>query len=278
VFRAPSASSVALALLFLAPALHATEEDDKRVCLSTYVDAQATRREGKLRASRRALEQCGRAECPALIRKDCVQWMREVTDAMPTVVLSAIGPDGGERTDVRVLVDGEPLVARLDGRSQSVDPGEHVFRFELPGVGDVEQRVLVREGEKDRPVVGAFAREVSAPIAGRPGTMRPVPTSVWVLGGLGATSLIVSATFAGLGWFGSPGWVSSQSCKPNCAPGEVSVVKEHFEVADVAGGVAFVSLGAAALVFFTRPERSAPPPVSFTVGPRAIGTSFTASF
>ena len=277
--RVPSVSSLALSLFFFAGAAGAGEDDDKRVCLSTYVEAQASRQEGKLRASAHALDQCGRQVCPVIIRNDCVRWLREVTDAMPTVVLSATGPDGRDRPDVSVSLDGQPLAAHLDGRPMPVDPGEHLFRFELAGAGAIERRMLVREGEKDRPVIGAFPRASPAPPEPSSASVadsRPIPTSAWVLGGVGATSLLVSATFASLGWFGSPGWTSSQSCKPRCAPDDVDAIKQHFVVADVAGGVALVSLGAAAYLFFNRPARRVP--VSVTVGVSAVGLDCRARF
>jgi hypothetical protein len=115
VCRVLSVSSLALALTLAAWAARASEEDDKRVCLSTYVEAQSTRQEGKLGASQRALEKCGAQVCPGVIRNDCVRWLREVTDAMPTVVLSATGSDGRDVADVRVSIDGQPLASHLDG-------------------------------------------------------------------------------------------------------------------------------------------------------------------
>ncbi len=201
---------------------------------------------------------------------------------MPTVVLSATGSDGRDRADVRVSLDGQPLVARLDGRPLAVDPGEHLFRFESDPDGAVEERVVVREGEHDRAVTGMFPRaSLPEPTAQVP-LERPVPMAAWILGGVGAASLLVSATFASLGWFGSPGWVSSQSCRPNCSPGDVDTVRQRFAVADVSGAIALASLGSAAYVFFSRPEAPSPspppPPVSITLAPRGAVLGFTTDF
>ena len=275
--RAPSASSLALLLLLVAPAARAGEDDDKRICLSTYVEAQMARQDGRLRASQVALDTCGREVCPVAIRNDCVRWLREVTDAMPTVVLSARGPDGRDRPDVRVTLDGQPLATHLDGRPAPVDPGEHVFRFELAGVGATEQRILVREGEKDRPVVGSFGSPpATAPI---PAPSRAsIPTGTWVFGGIGAASLAVSATFAALGWFGSPGWISSQSCRPGCSRSDVNLVQEHFAIADATGGLALLTFGAAAYFYFTRPARDVTPPVSFVLAPGGAAVGYGGRF
>jgi hypothetical protein len=257
VFRAPSASRLAV-LLFVAMAARtarADEEQDKRVCLSSYVQAQTARQDGKLRASRQALVLCGAAACPGAIRADCVRWLGEVDDAMPTIVLSCTGPDGRDRTDARVSIDGQPLAERLDGRALAVDPGAHVLRFELPDGSSIEQRVLAREGEHDRPVVGAFpvVRHESSPQQQQPEHSRPVPLASWILGGVGVGALGVSATFAGIGWFGNPGWSSLQSCKGNCPPDEVSTTRAHFAVADVSAVVGLVALAVAAYVYWERP-------------------------
>ncbi|HEY6459216.1 MAG TPA: hypothetical protein VIY73_03665 [Polyangiaceae bacterium] len=281
VFRGPSASSfLVLALVALGPSVAAADDDDKRVCLSSYVEAQAARQEGHLRASQSALDRCGREVCPVVIRNDCVRWLREVTDALPTVVLSATGPDGRDRPDARVSMDGQPLADRLDGRPVGVDPGEHVFHFTLPEGGAIDARVLVREGEKDRAVTGTFPLgapppPTAVPVPGTP--RRPIPPVVWITGGVGAASLLVSATFAGLGWFGSPGWTSSQSCRPTCSTSDIATVKQHFAIADVAGGIALVSLGVSAYFFFTRPTLE-PPPVAVTVSPGGAGLAWEGRF
>ena len=214
-----------------------------------------------------------------LIRNDCVRWLREVTDATPTVVLSATGPDGRDRSDVRVSVDAQPLASHLDGRPVAVDPGEHLFRFELGDGASVEKRVLVREAEHDRAVTATFERSAPPPAsAGTIGTVtRPVPTAAWVLGGVGATALLTSATFAGLAWFASPGWVSSQSCKPGCSRSDVAIVQQRFAVADVTGALGLASVAAAAYFFLTRPERPAPP-VSLTLAPRAVAVDLSGAF
>ena len=280
--RDPSASSLAIAfaLALVARPARAGDDTDKRVCLSTYVEAQAARQDGKLRTSEKALLQCARSVCPAPIRDDCVRWLREVTEAMPTVVLSATGPDGHDRPDVRVSLDGQPLVSRLDGRPLAIDPGEHLFRFESETDGAVEERVVVREGEHDRAVAVVFPR-ASPPPAPAP-LDRPVPTAAWLLGGVGATSLLVSATFAALGWFGSPGWISSQSCRPSCSPGDVDTVRQRFAVADISAAIALASLGSATYVFLARPEAGSPsppaPPVSITLAPRGAALGFTTAF
>lgn len=252
--RAPSASSFILVGLLVTTTAtsRADEEQDKRVCLSSYVEAQTARQDGKLHASRQALVLCGAATCPAAIRADCVRWLGEVDEAMPTIVLSCTGPDGRDRTDARVSIDGHLLAGHLDGRAVGVDPGAHVLRFELPEGGSVEKRIVAREGEHDRPVPGTFplARHES-PTPERP--PRPVPLASWILGGVGVGALGVSATFAGIAWFGDPGWNSLQSCRGACNADDVSTVRTRFAVADVTAAVGVVALAIAAYLYLDRP-------------------------
>jgi hypothetical protein len=266
-------------LLLTSHVAAAGDEDDKRTCLSSYVQAQAARQDGKLRASRQSLAQCGAATCPLLIRNDCVRWLREVDDALPTVVLSCTGPDGRDRADARVTMDGAAVATRLDGHAMPVDPGDHVFRFELPEGGSIEQRAVVREGEHDRAIAGAFPRVASTSTGTTPvpAAARPVPTAVWILGGVGAASLAVSAVFASLAWFARPGWFA---CNHSCSQDDVNSVKTRFAVADVTGGIAIAALGAAAWLYFTRPARAeaTPPQIGVTVAPQGVIATWAKPF
>src|SRR5262245_15626009 len=126
--------------MFLAPALaalfavgaQAANQDSKQDCLDSYVQAQVRQKEGALRAAREALLVCSQPACPAPIPADCGRWLTEVDARLPSVVIAARGPDGNDRTDVTVSLDGKPLVDKLDGKALAVDPGAHVLRYELP--------------------------------------------------------------------------------------------------------------------------------------------------
>jgi hypothetical protein len=291
VFRAKSASvrtasvaAVVTAAASFAPG-HALA-DDTGVCLSTYVDAQRQRRDGHLRAAHSDVEQCGRASCPAVIRRDCVQWERELDEAIPTIVLSARAPDGRELSDVHVLIDGAPLVDRLDGRAVAVDPGEHVFRFVFAEGAIVERRALVSEGEHRRPVTAAWpsapaaTTTVTAPtapaqVSGSGASSRPVPTAVWILGGAGAGAGIVAAVFWSLAAFGNHGLSSELSCRPGCPSGSSSEMTQRALIGDVAGGVALLGLGTAFYLYLTRPQGGPPPAMAIGVGPGSVLARWT---
>src|SRR5271156_3625369 len=67
--------------------------DEKAACIAASEDAQQLKLDGKLTLARARLLGCARAECPAIVRQDCAQWIAEVDAALPTVVLGARADD-----------------------------------------------------------------------------------------------------------------------------------------------------------------------------------------
>ncbi|AUX32962.1 MULTISPECIES: hypothetical protein [Sorangium] len=164
------AVAVAAALALTGARAHA--QPHKRACAAAYERAQGLRRDGKLLAAREALIACSQPTCPAAAVADCGPWLAEVEKSLPTVVIAARDAHGRERLDVRVLVDGRPLAAALDGKALPVDPGPHTFRYEPASGPAVEERVLIREGEKNR----AITVILGASSAGAP-PATPTPAS-----------------------------------------------------------------------------------------------------
>jgi hypothetical protein len=251
VVGAPAAIAAAIVSLFAAGA----RADDTPACLGAYEQAQRYKSDSRLRAARDALIVCARDTCPVAIARECDGWRTEVEQSLPTVVVEARGPSGQDLVEVRVRVDGEVIAERLDGRPLAVDPGAHTFRYELHGGAGVappiEERLVVRAGEKNRRLVARF-EEAATQAAG---PERPTPVAVWVLGGVGVVGLGAFGYFAlrGNGIRGD-----LDECKPTCSSAEVDRLTTHYALADVSLGVAAVSLGAALVVFLTRPEVAAP--------------------
>jgi hypothetical protein len=94
---------------------------------------------------------CAAAECPPVVQGDCAGWLASVEKALPSVVLMAKDDGGASLIDVKVTMDGQPFLKRLDGRAVSVDPGPHTFRFEGPGGVTVEQVELVLGNPSGKP-------------------------------------------------------------------------------------------------------------------------------
>jgi hypothetical protein len=284
--RRCAAFVLALAASMLAPAQDAGA-DDKQTCLDATDAAQQLRIDGKLTAARERLLVCARPECPLIVRQDCSQWLLEVVAALPTVVLGARDAQGRDLFDVKVTVDGTPVVERLDGRPFAIDPGRHVFRFERagrPAPSVVELPVLVRQGEQNREITAAFATTAAPPATAVP-SMTAVPTTpaegtarpssgtsplVWVLGGTGIAALGTSLAFL-IAQDVEYNHLAA-TCGGHCTPAQVDPVSTERAVAAwtaVGGGVA---LAAAACIFVLgRPSGNAVS-VDVTPGPHgAVG-------
>lgn len=246
---------------------------DSRVaqCLEAAEHAQELRNAGKLRESRTQLAACMAQGCPASVRSDCKGWDAAAERAIPTVVLAAHDPQGKPVTDVRVSIDGAPLVSSLDGRPVAVDPGSHVLRFEAAAGGEpVEQKVDLPEGTRDKRVevqvgvAAAAATETATPTASTTaseeptatpaGAGRKVPVAVWVLGGAGVAAEVVFAIFLSQGYSVANDLTNNKHCPPGCPSGDVDAMSRDFVVADVALYTGIGLLGAAAAVYLLRPS------------------------
>jgi hypothetical protein len=169
-----------------------------------------------------------------------------------------------------------------------LDPGEHTFRFEVPGAAPVETRNVVREGEKNRivrvtftplaptpspaptgdttaPPSGSSSTSVPAPAnlwqpvpaaeqRPRTGSRGPIPVAAYILGGVGL------ASFAGFGYLALDGTSrldgmrsGAGSCAPNCKPSDVTSARNEILVGDILGYVGLAATGVAVWLALARP-------------------------
>lgn len=273
-------STLAAAIALLPAEEGAARADEKAACVAASDQAQTLRDEGKYRAARASLMECARDACPTIVRRDCEKWLAELDASQPTLVFGARDPKGNDVDGTRVLLDGAPLVERLDGKPVPVDPGEHVFRYEAPGAAPVEQHVVVRVNEKNRtltailmpqanqtaaplppPPVDATARDTAAPRA-------PIPAAAWVFLG---TTIVAAGSFAFFGLTGQNDVAnmraapSAGGCAPNCPQSQVDAARTKLLVADVSLGVGVVSL--ALDIWFFVHRGSAPRATAFDLRP-----------
>jgi hypothetical protein len=190
-FSARVALVSALGVAVLLPSV--ATADVKEECINAAEKAQALRREKKVRGAREQLLLCVRDACPSFVQTDCVKWLGEVDQGMPTVVIRARDTEGHDVVDVKVSVDGQPFLPKLDGTSVSIDPGQHKFKYEFPSGQVVEETVLVAEGEKGR-VLSVAPKAGTTPLPPGGGT-EPAPSGgpgvgPWILIGVGAASLV----------------------------------------------------------------------------------------
>lgn len=253
--------------------------EEKRACVAAADEGQVLRDEGKFRLAREAFTRCARTSCPKLVSADCSQWLTDVEGRAPTVVVSAKDPSGNALTRVRVTVDGEPLLERLDGKPLLMDSGEHVFRYEAAGFEATEQRITIAAADRERVLAVEFrasvppiadarkARGAAAPDSGG----RSVPVATWIFGGT-ALAAFASATYFGVSGVSQRSEaLGSGGCAPNCPASEKTSIQTKFLVADISLGIGLVSAGLATY-FFLRP-REAPPSAaaSMTFAPQKAG-------
>lgn len=254
--------SLLLAAAFATAPMSAFAQD-KEACVTASESGQKLRKQKKLRAARKELLACAQETCPAVVKKDCVTWLAEVDESLPTIILSAKDGSGNDVVDAKVLLDGEPFEGKLDGSAIAIDPGAHTFRFE-PAKGEaVESKVIVREAEKNRVItvtLGEKPKPVAepAPPPTKPATPEApkassgIPTSAYVLGGVAA------ASFVGFAYFGLSGRADRDhlldTCAPYCSKDDEKPARNRLLIADIALGVGIVSLGVATVLVLTAPS------------------------
>ncbi|MDB4941983.1 MAG: hypothetical protein JWP97_1517 [Labilithrix sp.] len=253
--------AVAIGLLVTLPgrAHAAPTPATKKQCIAAAESAQQLRVSGHLLDARKALGQCTAAACPAVVRHDCGVWLEEIDAALPTVAVK-LEDDGGDVLAGRVLVDGEVL-ARGDGRALPLDPGPHRFVWARSG-GDVEQELVLREGERNRVVVlrasGSAPRpEVGPPPADHHAHLGPLPI---VVGGAGVALGVVAGVLWGIGLNDRANMVTGCARTHGCTEDEVSASHAKLVAGDVLMGAGVVAVAAAVVLYLTRDHGSPPAP------------------
>jgi hypothetical protein len=263
------------ATLGLALALVGSEGSAQRSdpCFTAPLDGQKLQKDGRLLEARVRFSACARNTCPVEIVTDCARWARDVDEALPSVVVAARDSHGRDLVDAQVSIDGQPPFD-LSARAIPLDPGPHRFVFMRTGDADIEQNVLLREGEKNREISATFGAATTSPAAPPPAAVavpsppasalteipsrvdaaqRPVPSSTWVVGGIGVAGLASFATFASLGIRQR----ASDGCASGCTQSQNDSVELKFHFADASLGVAVVALGVATGIYLARPARVA---------------------
>jgi hypothetical protein len=233
-------------------------------CAQAYESAQRLREARRLRDAREQLLVCARPECPTLLRRDCAPWLGEVDAAIPSVVIVAHGADGRTQVDGRVLADGAVVASRVDATPIALDPGEHLLVVEMAGGARAEERVTLREGEREHRVDVTLPVAETSPPAAEPRTPRtshadepspspaerPVPPLVYVLGAAGIAVATIGAYFQIAG-------MSKRSdlftCEPACSSSQVDDARRSLWIGNVALTVGVVSLAGALVLYFLRP-------------------------
>jgi hypothetical protein len=264
-------------------------------CVNASDQGQQLRDQGKYRQARDQFAICARDACPPLIRRDCGQWLSDLNQMWPTVVVRAKDDRENDLIDVKVTVDGAPLVAALNGEPLRVDPGQHVFRYETANFPASEEKVLIVAGEKNRLLKTQFgspsARGTTTDDNNKsadggnggsavnllaPTTHREPPTLAWVFTGVAVVAFGTEAYF-GLTGLSQRSSDMSQPCATSKTC-DVSGIRTEFAIADVSLGAAVVSGLLAGYFFLFAPRSPSPPPVGLAPLPGGGEASLGARF
>lgn len=261
--RLPRALS-ALAIAALLSASSSARGDDVEACATASEKGQELRDQGKLRAARELFVSCAAAECPAIVQRDCATWLAAVDEKLPSVALHARDRAGRDLTEVRVTVDGEALAERLDGRALVLDPGAHTLRFSAAGAPEVEQKILLREGEKSRLIDVVLGPPEAAKPARVEEKRFSIPVASWLLG---AVALGGFGALAGFGIAAKSAVDDMRgSCAPNCLQERVDSARRDMILANVGLGAGVAALGAAVVIAAI--SNSAPAAAPSTASPK----------
>ncbi len=205
LFVVTAALSCAPATFCTRPAVAA--EPTKDECIDANETAQTLAHGKKLVAAKQRLLVCMSQGCPKPVRDDCGQRLTDVEAMTPTLVLEVKDDAEHDLSAVRVTMDGQPFVSKLDGTAIPLDPGEHQFVFEADGLKSEQRTLVVREGDKNRHervvLVGAARAPGATPAPQVPEGVAPLAPSDGhtqriaglALGGAGVVGLAVGSIF-----------------------------------------------------------------------------------
>jgi hypothetical protein len=242
-------------------------------CIAAADEGQKLRDEGKLTTAREKFITCAAKACPNVIAKQCSQWLVDAEHDMPSLTFRALDDEGKETFAVKVVIDGVNVAQSIEARALSIDPGEHTIRFERADGKSIEEKVLVRPGEKNRmielsfqpkapPVVVTPKPVAPPPVDGAPSEGFHVPLLGWVGLGVGVAGGAMTAIFA-ISANGDESDLRS-TCAPSCDPSKKSAIDTKVVLANVGLGIGVVGLGVAIVTTVLANTGSKPEPAKKT--------------
>jgi hypothetical protein len=235
--------------------------DERKACIAAADAGQTLRDQGKLVAARQSFVSCAGAACPTMVATQCATWLAEVTREIPTVIFRATAGSGADLIGAQVSIDDAPAPIAVDGRAVPIDPGIHRLRFRHAGEADIRQEVVIRAGEKLRPVEVRFnAMAAAGDAEARPSVEAPPATPApekeepagfrfpLVAGlslGVGAASFVAMGVLVGSA--SSDVNHLRATCAGSCSPADVNSANSRIVAANVAMGVGIAAMATAAV-------------------------------
>jgi hypothetical protein len=271
--------------------------DTLEACATAAERAQRARLSGQLLRARGDLLVCGAPACPAIVRQDCLTWLSEVDDELPSVLLRARDARGRDVIGVRVYANGQLIAEELHGQAIALDPGRYELRYETRAGTQQERSILLQVREKRRAVTVRFAERLESdgsaarlpqdPPAPRSpelslGPARrdaPAPTAGYILGAAGLAAL------GGFAYFELKGQGRYHDLKDgcgrtrSCSEDEVTSVRTDFILAGSLLAASAVFLGLSTWQLLTsRPRTSTTGRGAAGLAPRPAVPSFRLHF
>jgi len=246
-------------------------------CLGFHEQAQDARLAGQLLSARRLLRQCSATACPALVSRDCVGWLSELEQQVPSVIFRAV-KDGADVVTLKVSEGEQLLTNSLTGTPLELDPGPHHFVAELAGFAPQDATYVLQAGDKARvvlfdfsspkPPLAAAPEQAANPASAllRPAQPRPIPKLSYALSGVTLAATVSGSVFGALALAKHKS--VEQRCAPLCADRNVRGVKQLALASDISFALALLGAGATVYSYASRPEVPAR-----IAGPRAAPTT-----
>jgi hypothetical protein len=202
------------------------------------------------------------------ISKECTNLYSEAQASLPSVTIRATDGQGQLLTAVNVYMDGELVAKTLDGRALTLDPGVHEFRFVVEGKPEINNKVLVSEGEKNKVVSVDFPAPMeskeSKPIVvtppPAPAEKSGPPIAAYVVGGVGVAA---AATGGILYWLGSKQYDDAENtCSPNCSQSKADSIDLKYNLAYVGFGIGGAALVTSGVLFLVHGGSKEPAPTT----------------
>jgi hypothetical protein len=287
--RGGSAWLLAAALLLSSAAAEARTHRGKvarakagAACQAAYRGAQLLEQDGQLVAAQNRFQVCARAVCGSPMQRRCLARSARLEEDIPSIVPVVTDATGAPLVEVRVTLDGKPILSRVEGRSVAVDPGAHELAFEADGDLTATVKIVAAQGQRNHPVPvtlgapgGAPAPEVvaaEAPVKpALPAVSTPAPppqedlarrlqapsppprepasrssVAPYLLSGVGVVGLGGGAL---LTYWGRKDNQELAGCAPSCPPETVHHIRMLYLGADLAFVVGGLALGTATLLW-----------------------------
>ena len=119
---------------------------------ATYKGALEREKAGHLREAREMVLSCADTSVCAGLAPKCRAKYLQLGSDMPSIVPLVTDETGEPRVDVEVRIDGSLLTSKLDGKGLPVDPGLHELTFTADGKVFDTEKVMVVDGQRNRPV------------------------------------------------------------------------------------------------------------------------------